>query len=214
MLLRTRPIETKQFSDSNIIYYNSGDFRARTMGANNILRADKSVLVDTVAQYVDKIVSSDNELIDIVVPYHPATEEERAMLKEKVTDLMTDIWDNFVVMTGRTRRIILLAAGFGCHSMVSFMNERQKDVLRCVSCAVLVPGGEESLPMVTRRLSTWYMDHSFVVVADDHPIWDLANEKVNNRLGNLVRSGNGKKRKRTGLLLLLLLQKKKKRELQ
>lgn len=162
------------------------------MGTSNILRADKSVLVDTVAQYVDKIVSADNELVDIVVPHHPATEEERISLKEKVTELLTDIWDNYAVVTGRTRRVILLAAGFGCHCIVSFMNERQKDVQRYVSCVVLVPGGEEPLPMVTRRLSNWYMDHSFVVVADDHPIWDLANEKVNNRLGNLVRSGKSK----------------------
>ncbi|KAG0200958.1 Histone deacetylase hda1 [Mortierella sp. GBA30] len=167
----------------------TGEFCARTMGASNIIRPDKSVLVDTVAQYVDKIVKRGNELIDVVVPFQPATEEERMSLKEKVTNLLADIWDNFVYMTGPTRRIVLLATGFGCHSMISFMNQRQKDVMNYVSCAVVVPGGEEPLPMVTKRLSNWYRDNSFVVVADDHPIWDRVNQKTENRVGNLVRSG-------------------------
>ncbi|KAF9998631.1 Histone deacetylase hda1 [Modicella reniformis] len=188
-----------------IFVHGGGDFRARTMGVSNILRPDKSVLIDAVAQYVDKIVSSDNELVDIVVPHHPATEEEKTALKEKVTELLADIWDNYAVMTGRTRRIILFAAGFGCHSMVSFMNERQKDVLRYVSCVVLVPGGEESLPTVTKKLSMWYVDNSFVVVADDHPIWDSTNERVNNRLGNLVRSGRPIERVSDQLLSLFTI---------
>ncbi|KAF9094123.1 Histone deacetylase hda1 [Mortierella sp. AM989] len=169
--------------------HTTGEFCARTLGASNILRPDKSVLVDTVAQYVDKIVTTDNELIDIVVPYQPATEDERIKLKEKATELLTDIWDNYAVVSGSQRRIVLLAVGFGCHSLVSFMNERQKDVTRMVSCAVLVPGGDELLPIVTKRLSNWYMENSMVVVSDDHPVWERTNQKLNNRVGNLVRSG-------------------------
>lgn len=159
------------------------------MGANNILRPDKSKMLDTVAHYVERIVQSGNELIDIVVPYQPATEDDKEPLKDKLTELLCDIWDNFVYMTGDTRRIVLLAAGFGCYSMISFMNERQKDVARYVSCAVVVPGGDEAVPMVTKRLANWYMDHSFVVVADDHPIWERVNQKMSNRTGNIVRSG-------------------------
>lgn len=159
------------------------------MGASNILRPDKSVLVDTVTQYVDKIVTSDNELIDIVVPYQPATEDEKTSLKEKTTELLTDIWDNYAVVTGNSRRIVLMAAGFECHSLVSFLNERQKDVMRYVSCVVLVPGEDESLPLVTKRLSSWYMDNSFVIVSNDHPAWERTNQKMNIRVGNLVGSG-------------------------
>lgn len=147
--------------------------------------------MDTVAQYVDKIVRDGHELIDIVVPYQPATEDDKQPLKEKISALIADIWDTYVSITGSTRRIILLAAGFGCQALVSFMNERQKDVLRYVSCVVLVPGGADTLPMVTKKLSQWYMDNSFIVVADDHPVWDKTNQKLNNRVGNLVRSGKG-----------------------
>lgn len=168
---------------------NSGEFCTRTVGISNVIRPEKSVLVDSVAQYVDRIVKTGNQLIDIVVPYHPATEEEKIPLKEKITALLADIWDNFVFMAGNTRRIILLASGFGCHGMVAFMNERQKDVARYVSCAVLIPGGEEPLPMVVKRLGPWYLENSFVVVADDHPIWERTNQKANSRVGNLVRSG-------------------------
>ncbi|KAG9064619.1 Histone deacetylase hda1 [Linnemannia hyalina] len=177
-----------------IFIHNVGEFRARTMGANNILRPDKSKMLDTVAHYVERIVQSGNELIDIVVPYQPATEDDKEPLKDKLTELLCDIWDNFVYMTGDTRRIVLLATGFGCYSMISFMNERQKDVARYVSCAVVVPGGDEAVPMVTRRLANWYMDHSFVVVADDHPVWERVNQKMSNRTGNIVRSGRPSER--------------------
>jgi histone deacetylase 6 len=139
---------------------------------------------------VDKIVTTGNELIDIVVPHQPATEEEKATLKEKVTELLTDIWDNFAATSARSRRVILLGAGYGCHSLVSFMNQRQKDVLAAVSCVVIIPGGEETLPQVTRRLSSWYMENSFVVVADDHPVWDKVDQPVTNRFGRIVRTGN------------------------
>ncbi|KAG0064064.1 Histone deacetylase hda1 [Linnemannia elongata] len=177
-----------------IFIHNVGEFRARTMGANNILRPDRSKMIDTVAQYVERIVQSGNELIDIVVPYQPATEDDKEPLKDKLTELLCDIWDNFVYMTGDTRRIVLLATGFGCYSMISFMNERQKDVARYVSCAVVVPGGDETVPMVTKRLANWYMDHSFVVVADDHPVWERVNQKMSNRTGNIVRSGRPSER--------------------
>ncbi|KAF9570315.1 Histone deacetylase hda1 [Mortierella alpina] len=181
----------------------TGEFCARTMGASNIIRPDKSILVDTVAQYVDKIVKRGNELIDVVVPFHPATEEERGALKEKVTNLLADIWDNFVYMTGPTRRIVLLATGFGCQSMISFMNQRQRDVEKYVSCVVVVPGGEEPLPMVTKRLSTWYKANSFVVVADNHPIWDRAGQKTDIRIGNVLRSAGKPVEKLSDSLLSL-----------
>ncbi|KAF9958801.1 Histone deacetylase hda1 [Mortierella alpina] len=181
----------------------TGEFCARTMGSSNIIRPDKSILVDTVAQYVDKIVKRGNELIDVVVPFHPATEEERGALKEKVTNLLADIWDNFVYMTGPTRRIVLLATGFGCQSMISFMNQRQKDVERYVSCVVVVPGGEEPLPMVTKRLSNWYRANSFVVVADNHPIWDRAGQKTDIRIGNVLRSAGKPVEKLSDSLLSL-----------
>ncbi|KAF9213398.1 Histone deacetylase hda1 [Podila verticillata] len=116
-----------------IFVHNLGEFCTRTVGISNVIRPEKSVLVDSVAQYVDRIVKTGNQLIDIVVPYHPATEEEKIPLKEKITALLADIWDNFVFMAGNTRRIILLASGFGCHGMVAFMNERQKDVARTAS---------------------------------------------------------------------------------
>ncbi|KAG0237364.1 Histone deacetylase hda1 [Actinomortierella wolfii] len=160
-----------------------------TSGASNIIRPEKSVLVDTVAQYIDNIIKSGYELVDIVVPYNPVTEDEKIELKEKMTNLLIDIWDNFVYMTGYSRRIVLLAAGFGCHSMVSFMNQRQKDMTSLIACVVMVPGGEESLPQVTKRLGPWYVENSFVVVSDDHPIWERVNQRANNRVGNLVRSG-------------------------
>ncbi|KAG0011673.1 Histone deacetylase hda1 [Entomortierella chlamydospora] len=182
----SNPTYQTDFLDS---VHTTGEFCARTLGASNILRPDKSVLVDSVAQYVDRIVASNNELIDIVIPFQPATEDEKTTLKEKSTELLTDIWDNYAVITGDQRRIVLLAVGFGCHCMVSFMNERQKDVTRLVSCAVLVPGEDEVLPMVTKRLSNWYMENSFVVVSDDHPAWERTNQKLNSRSGNLVRSG-------------------------
>ncbi|KAF9580159.1 Histone deacetylase hda1 [Lunasporangiospora selenospora] len=172
-----------------IFIHNLGEFCARTLGSHNIIRSDKSFLVDSVAQYVDRIVSSGNQLIDVVVPYQPATEEEKGPLKEKLSTLLADIWDNFVYMTGCTRRIILLAAGFGCHGMVAFMNERQKDVSRYVSCAVMIPGSDEPLPMVTRRLGPWYIENSFVYVPEDHPTLERVNQKVNSRIGNLVSTG-------------------------
>ncbi|KAF9157216.1 Histone deacetylase hda1 [Actinomortierella ambigua] len=166
-----------------LFVHNLGDFCARTSGASNIIRPEKSVLVDTVAQYIDNIIKSGYELVDVVVPFNPATEDEKVELKERMTNLLVDIWDNFVYMTGYSRRIVLLAAGFGCHSMVSFMNQRQKDMINLVGCAVMVPGGEESLPQVTKRLGPWYVENSFVVVADDHPIWDRVNQRANNRVG-------------------------------
>ncbi|KAF9129704.1 Histone deacetylase hda1 [Mortierella sp. 14UC] len=188
---------TQQLYSTKPLYvfiHNVGEFRARTMGANNILRPDKSKMLDTVAQYVERIVQSGNELIDIVVPFQPATEDDKEPLKDKLTALLCDIWDNFVYMTGDTRRIILLGAGFGCYSLISFMNERQKDVARYVSCAVVIPGGDEAVPMVTKRLANWYMDHSFIVVADDHPVWERVNQKMSYRTGNIVRSGRPSER--------------------
>ncbi|KAF9977453.1 Histone deacetylase hda1 [Actinomortierella ambigua] len=173
-----------------------------TSGASNIIRPEKSVLVDTVAQYIDNIIKSGYELVDVVVPYNPVTEDEKIELKEKMTNLLVDIWDNYVYMTGYSRRIVLLAAGFGCHSMVSFMNQRQKDMINLVACAVMVPGGEESLPQVTKRLGPWYVENSFVVVADDHPIWDRVNQRANNRVGNLVRSGRSMERVSDSLMHL------------
>ncbi|KAF8954206.1 Histone deacetylase hda1 [Entomortierella lignicola] len=114
--------------------YNSkplGEFCTRIMSTNNIVRPEKSFLMDSVSHYVDHIIGSDNELIDIVQPYQPTCEEEKVALKEKLSGLLLEIWDSYVATTGYTgRRIILLATGFGCHGMVAFMNERQREVNR------------------------------------------------------------------------------------
>ncbi|KAF9183530.1 Histone deacetylase hda1 [Haplosporangium sp. Z 767] len=172
-----------------IFVHDIGELSARTLGAYNIIRADKSMLADSVAQYVDRIIKTGNDLIDIVVPFEPVTDEEWTTLRDNMAGLLTDIWDNFVSMTGPMRRIILLATGVGCHGMVAFMNRRQQEIIEFVSCVVLVPDSEYPLPMVTPRLASWYMKNSFVVVADDHSIWGRVNQRMNDRIGNLVRSG-------------------------
>ncbi|KAF8939499.1 Histone deacetylase hda1 [Dissophora ornata] len=165
----------------------TGESCARTLGTNNTVRADKSVLVDTGSHYIDHIVESGNELIDVVVPFQPISEDEKVGLKDRLSALLAEIWDNYVSATGYTgRRIILLAAGFGCHGLVAFMNERQKEVVKYVCCVTMVPG-DDSLPMVTKKLGPWYLENSFVVLADDHPVWERA-QKINNRIGNLIRS--------------------------
>ncbi|KAG0222518.1 Histone deacetylase hda1 [Mortierella sp. GBA43] len=166
----------------------SEEISIRTLGTSSTVRTDKSIMVDTVSQYVDYIIDSGNELIDIVVPYQPTTEDERTALKEKLTGLLAEIWDNYVSTTGYTgRKIVLLAAGFGCHSMTAFINERQKEVVKYVSCVTLVPGDDILLPMVTKKMGPWYFDNSFVILADDHPYWEKA-PKANNRTGTLIRS--------------------------
>ena len=144
-------------------------------------------MVDTVSHYVDYIIGSGSELIDVAVPYQPISDEDKTTLKEKLTVLLAEIWDNYVSTTGYTgRRIILLAAGFGCHSVTTFMNERQKEVVKYVSCVTLVPG-DDSLPMVSKKMGPWYLDNSFVILTDDHPYWER--QKGNNRNGSLIRSG-------------------------
>ncbi|KAF9388777.1 Histone deacetylase hda1, partial [Mortierella sp. AD011] len=169
--------------------YCTGEFRARKLGINNILRPEKSCLMDSVSHYVDHIIGSENELIDIVQPYQPTSEEEKVSMKDKLSALLAEIWDNYVSTTGYTgRKIVLLGTGFGCHGMVSFMNERQKEVAKYVSCVTLVPG-DDSLPMVTKKLGPWYMENSFVILTNDHPIWERA-QKPNNRNGNIIRSEN------------------------
>ncbi|KAF9917763.1 Histone deacetylase hda1 [Lobosporangium transversale] len=173
-----------------IFVHGLGHFQTRALGNSNNLRIDKCALIDTVAQYVDGIIGSDNELIDIMIPHSPATDDDKELLKERVAALLADIWDNYVSPTGLKRRIVLLAVGGTiCQSMVAFMNERQKEVALFVSCIVLIPGEDETIPLVTKRLSKWYMEHSFVVVADDHPIWERIHEPITARVGNVVRSG-------------------------
>ncbi|KAK3828099.1 MAG: histone deacetylase Clr3 [Benniella sp.] len=165
----------------------SEEISIKTLGTSSTLRSDKSIMVDTVSHYVDYIIGSGSELIDVAVPYQPTSDEDKTTLKEKLTVLLAEIWDNYVSTTGYTgRRIILLAAGFGCHSVTTFMNERQKEVVKYVSCVTLVPG-DDSLPMVSKKMGPWYLDNSFVILTDDHPYWER--QKGNNRNGSLIRSG-------------------------
>ncbi|KAF9273354.1 Histone deacetylase hda1 [Mortierella alpina] len=182
--------------------YCTGEFRAHTLGANSAMRLDRSILNDATTPYIDHILSSgENELIDIVVPVQPTSEEDKVALKDKLSALLAEIWDNYVSTTGYLgRRIILLAAGFGCHGLVAFMNERQKEVARYVTCVALVATtGDEltsssatqqasTLPMVTKKLGPWYLENSFVFVSDDHPVWERTTQKMNSRMGNLIRS--------------------------
>ncbi|KAF9967665.1 Histone deacetylase hda1 [Mortierella alpina] len=166
------------------------------------MRLDRSILNDATTPYIDHILSSgENELIDIVVPVQPASEDDKVALKDRLSALLAEIWDNYVATTGYLgRRIILLAAGFGCHGLVAFMNERQKEVARYVTCVALVTTtGDEvtsgsatqqasALPMVTKKLGPWYLENSFVFVSDDHPVWERTTQKMNSRMGNLIRS--------------------------
>ncbi|KAF9189441.1 Histone deacetylase hda1 [Haplosporangium sp. Z 27] len=181
---------TQQTYNSKPLYifvHELGEFCTRIMSTNNIIRPEKSFLMDSVSHYVDHIIGSDNELIDIVQPYQPTCEEEKVALKEKLSGLLLEIWDSYVATTGYTgRRIILLATGFGCHGMVAFMNERQREVSKYVSCVTMVPG-DDSLPMVTKKMGSWYLENSFVILTNDHPFWDRV-QKPNNRNGNLIRS--------------------------
>ncbi|KAG0206117.1 Histone deacetylase hda1 [Mortierella sp. GBA30] len=179
----------------------TGEFCARTLGRNSSMRLDRSILSDASARYLDHILKSGNELIDVVVSVQPTSEEDKVALKEKLSALLAEIWDNYVSTTGYLgRRIILLAAGFGCHGLVAFMNERQKEVAKYVSCVALVTTtGDEAtpssvtqqptaLPMVTKKLGPWYLENSFVFVPDDHPVWERTTLKTNSRTGNLIRS--------------------------
>ncbi|KAF9569950.1 Histone deacetylase hda1 [Mortierella alpina] len=185
-----------------IFLHDIGEFRAHTLGANSAMRLDRSILNDATTPYIDHILSSgENELIDIVVPVQPTSEDDKVALKDKLSALLAEIWDNYVSTTGYLgRRIILLAAGFGCHGLVAFMNERQKEVARYVTCVALVTTtGDEvtsssatqqasALPMVTKKLGPWYLENSFVFVSDDHPVWERTTQKMNSRMGNLIRS--------------------------
>ncbi|ORY95092.1 Arb2 domain-domain-containing protein [Lobosporangium transversale] len=170
-----------------IFVHDFGEFSAKTLAHNNIVRTDKSLLVDPVTDYVRRIIDSGNELIDVVLPYQPTSDEEKVALKDKLSSILSEIWDSYVSATGYTgRRIILLAAGFGCYGMVAFMNERQKEIIKYVSCVTMVPG-DDSLPMVTKKLGSWYVENSFVFLTDDHPVWERT-QKPNSRNGNLIRS--------------------------
>ncbi|CAO3567109.1 unnamed protein product [Mortierella alpina] len=185
-----------------IFLHDIGEFRAHTVGTNSAMRLDRSILNDATTPYIDHILSSgQNELIDIVVPVQPASEDDKVALKDKLSALLAEIWDNYVATTGYLgRRIILLAAGFGCHGLVAFMNERQKEVARYVTCVALVTTtGDEAtsgsatqqataLPMVTKKLGPWYLENSLVFVSDDHPVWERTTQKMNSRMGNLIRS--------------------------
>lgn len=183
-------LKTQQFAFSTFIQTNSSEeISAKTLGTSNTIRSDKSVMVDTVSHYVDYIIGSGSELIDIAVPYQPTSDEDKTALKDKLTGLLAEIWDNYVSTTGYTgRRIILLALGFGCHSMAAFMNERQREVIKYVSCVTMVPG-DDTLPIVVKKMGPWYYENSFVFLTDDHPYWEKAPTKTNNRAGNLIRSG-------------------------
>ncbi|KAG0299268.1 Histone deacetylase hda1, partial [Dissophora globulifera] len=186
-MIKMPKLEGEQENEFLDNVYCTGEFYTKTLSNSNVIRPDKSVLVDTVSQYVDHIVESENELIDVVVPYQPGSEDDKVALKDSISTLLAEIWDNYVSTTGYMgRRIILLATGFGCHGLVAFMNERQKEVVKHVSCVTLVPG-DDSLPMVTKKLGPWYMENSFVVLTADHPVWERA-QKSNNRTGNLVRA--------------------------
>ncbi|KAF9980437.1 Histone deacetylase hda1 [Modicella reniformis] len=159
----------------------------RTSGTSNAVRSEKSIMLDTTSHYVDYIIDSGNELIDIVVPYQPSSDEDKTALKEKLLGQLSEIWDNFVSTTGYTgRRIILLASGFGCHAVVGFMNERQKEIVKYINCVTLVPG-DDTLPLVAKRMGPWYVENSFVFLTNDHPVWERT-QKANNRTGNLIRS--------------------------
>ncbi|KAF9985429.1 Histone deacetylase hda1 [Mortierella antarctica] len=185
-----------------IFLHDIGEFRAHTLGANSAMRLDRSILNDATTPYIDHILSAgENELIDIVVPVQPTSEDDKVALKDRLSALLAEIWDNYVSTTGYLgRRIILLAAGFGCHGLVAFMNERQKEVARYVTCVALVTThGDEvtsgsatqqasALPMVTKKLGPWYLENSFVFVSDDHPVWERTTQKMNSRMGNLIRS--------------------------
>ncbi|KAF9189329.1 Histone deacetylase hda1 [Haplosporangium sp. Z 11] len=171
-----------------IFVHDADEFCVQTLGMSNTIRTDKSVLNDTSMPYIDHIIKSGNELIDVVVPYQPTSETEKVTLKDKMSELLAEIWDNHVSTTGYLgRRIVLLAAGFGCFGLVSFMNERQKEVAKYVSCVTLVTSGEEPPPMVIKKLGSWYLENSFVIVPTDHALWERS-QKQNNRIGNVVRS--------------------------
>ncbi|KAG0351062.1 Histone deacetylase hda1, partial [Gamsiella multidivaricata] len=164
------------------------EYRARTLGTRNVIQPNKSFFLDPISSYIDYIVGSEkNELIDIVVPFQPTTEDEKVTAKEQLSSLLAEIWDDYVSTTGYTgRRIVLIATGFGCHGVVAFMNERQREVVKYVHCVTMVPG-DDTIPMVTKKLGTWYLENSFVFLTSDHPIWERA-QKSNSRSGNLIRS--------------------------
>lgn len=140
-------------------------------------------------QYVDYIINAGNELIDVVVPYLPTTEEEKVMLKDQQSNVLADLWSTLVATSAMDgRRIVVLATGFGCHGLVAFLNEKQKEVPRYLSSVTLILG-DDTMPMVTKKLSTWYIENSFVMASDDHPIWERTSQKMNSRTGNLLRTG-------------------------
>ncbi|KAF9312427.1 Histone deacetylase hda1, partial [Linnemannia elongata] len=179
---------TQQLYNNNPLYifiHDLGELCARTVGTNNTLRPQKSVLVDAMTQYVDYIINAGNELIDVVVPYLPTTEEEKVMLKDQQSNVLADLWSTLVATSAMEgRRIVVLATGFGCHGLVAFLNEKQKEVPRYLSSVTLVLG-DDTMPM---NLSPWYIENSFVMASDDHPIWERTSQKMNSRTGNLLRT--------------------------
>jgi len=139
--------------------------------------------------YIEYVIGAGNELIDVVVPYLPTTEEEKVMLKDQQSSVLADLWSSLLATSAMEgRRIVVLAVGFGCHGLVAFLNEKQKEVPRYLSSVTLVLG-DDTMPMVTKKLGPWYIDNSFVMVSDDHPIWERASQKTNSRTGNLLRTG-------------------------
>jgi len=152
------------------------------------LSQEHSYLVDCSKQIIAWIQEEGYSLLDVNLLPKPteASEKRRLGQAPPEQELMTYLWDNYVLLS-QAQRLILIGHGSACHSLMLLMQTRPNSMMRR-TLAVLQVVGNAKVPLTPRdvkeatELRAWYAKHSLVILPNNHP---LLAEKILKRHGRI-----------------------------
>ncbi|TFK54417.1 histone deacetylase complex protein [Heliocybe sulcata] len=152
------------------------------------LSQEHSYLVDCSAQMIEWIQTEGYSLLDVNMLPKPAEAPERRRTIPIVPDqdVMTYLWDNYVLLS-QAQRLVLIGHGSACQNLMSLMETRPNSMMKR-TVAVLQVVGNAKVPATPKHLKeaadlrAWYAKHSLVIVPNDHP---LLSEKILKRHGRI-----------------------------
>ncbi|EPQ57394.1 histone deacetylase complex protein [Gloeophyllum trabeum ATCC 11539] len=152
------------------------------------LHEEHSYLVDCSRQVVDWVREEGYSLLDVNIHAKPVegTEKKRGAQAPAEQELITYLWDNYVLLS-KAKCLILIGHGSACQTLMLLMNTRPNSMMRR-TLAILQIVGNGRVPLTPKdskeavELKAWYAKHSLVIIPKNHR---LLSEKPLKRHGRL-----------------------------
>ncbi|KAH8080278.1 histone deacetylase complex protein [Cristinia sonorae] len=143
------------------------------------LNMEHSYMVDFSKELLSWIRKTKHALLDVNVYAKQTTGRN----SRGSVEIMTYLWDNYIQLTD-ARRIVLIGHGPGCQALEDLLDNRIVGVRKSVKAVVQVVGNF-NIPMVPREARDWYLDHSCVLVPENHKAF--TEDKTVKRHGLVMR---------------------------